>query len=272
MIQVENCQLLLSCCNQNGGLYLLDFKDKQYDLIKILDVECRGIVKYGKYFLVVSNSEGIFILDDKLKIIKQKTSHKGLDYHGAAIKNDMAFIVETGTNSIGVYDLRKDLLKIDEIRFSPNKITDVCHVNDLFIVDDSLFVSMFSYPNHSADGGVIIEYSLKDRKIINFIYEKLSQPHSVLFHNNHLYYCNSVKFTVHQNDKEIFKSLGYTRGLAIHKQTMFIGQSESRHLDKLLQDHTNILFECGIYVHNLTTKLSSFISLPSSEVYGILII
>jgi hypothetical protein len=73
----------------------------------------------------------------------------------------MVFIVQTSTNSIGVYDLRKGLLKIDEIRFSPNKNNDVCHINDLFIASNSIFLSMFSYPDRLAVGGVIIEYSLK---------------------------------------------------------------------------------------------------------------
>lgn len=272
MIQVENCQLLVSCCNQKGGLYFLEIKDNKPFLTKVLNVECRGIAKYGEQFIVTSNLGGIFVLDEHFKIVKQKHSNKELDFHGVAVKDEKAFIVETGTNSIGIYDLQNDLFKIDEIRFSDNTKKDVCHINDLFIVDDSLFVSMFSYPSHLTSDGVIIEYSIKNRKIINFIFEKLSQPHSVLFHNNHLYYCNSAKFTINQNDKEIFKSLGYTRGLAIREKNMFIGQSESRHLDELLKEHTNILFECGIYVHNLSTKLSSFISLPSSEVYGILVI
>jgi hypothetical protein len=38
---------------------------------------------------------------------------------------------------------------------------------------------------------------------------------------------------------------------------MFVGQSESRQIPVLLNKHTNILLDCGIYVHDISTKLSS---------------
>jgi hypothetical protein len=272
MINIGDCRLLVSCCNQNGGLYLLTCKKNKFELMKILDVECRGIAKHGDNFLVISNTDGIFMLDNDFNIHKQKSFSKELDFHGVAIKNDKAFIVETRTNSIGVYSLHDDIRKIDELKFSHNKYRDVCHLNDLFFHGERLFVSMFSYPYRTTLNGVILEYSLTDRKIKKIIHDKLSQPHSVLFYNDNLYYCDSARFQVKQDEKVIFNSLGYTRGLAIHNQTMFIGQSESRHLEQLLKDHTNILLDCGIYIHDLSGKLSSFIHIPSPEIYSLLII
>lgn len=284
MIPIDDCQVLITCCNQNGGLYLVHFKDQQYELKKVLNVECRGIAKYGSSFVVISNTDGLFILDEKLNIIKHKTLSTALDLHGVAIDNDKAYIVETKTNSIGVYDLKSNMERIDEIIFSPEN-EDVCHVNDLFIASDKLYVSMFSYPlkkkclpfagyppQKTIYQGVIIEYSLQKRKVVKIYYDKLFQPHSVLLYENQLYYCVSGKFLVKRNEKIIFKCLGYTRGLAVKNQMMFIGQSESRHIEVLLKEHTNLLLDCGIYVFNISTKLSSFIHIPSEEIYGILII
>ncbi|MFP3122358.1 TIGR03032 family protein [Ectobacillus funiculus] len=284
MIPIDNCKLLITCCNENGGLYLIQFKDQQYELKKILNIECRGVAKYGSSFVIISNTDGILILDENLNIIKRKALPKELDLHGVAIDNDKAYIVETKTNSIGIYDLQNNLERIDEITFSPEN-EDVCHVNDLFIANGKLYVSMFSYPlkknflsfvsyspQKTIQQGVILEYSLQERKISKICHDKLFQPHSVLLYDDQLYYCVSSKLLVNRNEDVIFKGLGYTRGLAIKNQMMFIGQSESRHLEILLEEHTNLLLDCGIYVHDIDTKLSSFIHIPAKEIYGILIV
>lgn len=215
MIPIDDCQVLITCCNQNGGLYLAYFKDQQYELKKVLNVECRGIAKYGNSFVVVSNTDGIFILDEQLNVIKHKALSTSLDLHGIAIADDKAYIVETKTNSIGVYDLQNNMERIDEIIFSSEN-EDVCHVNDLFIANDKLYVSMFSYPlkkkclsfasystQKTINQGVIIEYSLRKRKIVKVFHDKLFQPHSVLLYENQLYYCVSGKLLVKRNE-EIF--------------------------------------------------------------------
>ncbi|WP_285768399.1 DUF4915 domain-containing protein [Peribacillus sp. SI8-4] len=284
MIPIDDCKLLISCCNHKGGLYLLQIKHQQYEMKKVLDVGCTGIAKYGSLFVVISNSHGIYILDENVKVIKNKPLSTELDLHGVAINNDKAYIVETKTNSIGIYDLKNDLERVDEIRFSPVN-EDVAHVNDLHIANEMLYVSMFSYPprksltsfpsylsHKTIPRGVILEYSLEERKVGKLCHEKLYQPHSVLRHDDHLYYCVSGEFLVKRNNENIFKCLGYTRGLAVKDQTMFIGQSESRHIPILLKKHSNVLLDCGIYVHDISTKLSSFIHIPSEEIYGIVVI
>ncbi len=174
--------------------------------------------------------------------------------------------------------------RIDEIRFSPEN-DDVCHVNDLYIANDKLYVSMFSYPprknplslasyftNKTIHQGKILEYSLQARNVVKICHDKLLQPHSVLHYDNKMYYCVSGEFLVKRNEEDIFKCFGYTRGLAVRNQTMFIGQSESRHIPVLLKKTYEHITGCGIYVHDIPTKLSSFIHIPSEEIYGILVI
>lgn len=279
MIPIDDCQLLISCCNHKGGLYLVHFKQQQPEIKKILNVGCTGITKYGSSFVVISNSHGIFILDENLNVIMNKALSTELDLHGVAIDNDKAYIIETKTNSIGIYNLKNNLERIDEIRFSPEN-DDVCHVNDLYIANDKLYVSMFSYPPRKNSlsfanktyQGVILEYSLQERKVVKICHDKLLQPHSVLHYDNKMFYCVSGEFLVKRNEEDIFKCLGYTRGLAVRNQTLFVGQSESRQIPVLLNKHTNIMLDCGIYVHDISTKISSFIHIPSEEIYGILVI
>ncbi|MFX3624585.1 MAG: DUF4915 domain-containing protein [Ectobacillus sp.] len=284
MIPIINCQLLVSCCNQNGGLYLINFQNRQYELKKVLHAECRGIAKYRNHFVAVSNKEGIFILDESLNIMKQKKQNEDLDLHGIAIDHNKAYIVETGTNSIGIYDLQNNIEKIDTIEF-PAENNDTYHINDIFLLHDTLYISMFSAPprkhflpfvkpspDKAPEQGAIIKYCLKTKKIIHICHDKLFQPHSVQLHKDDLYYCVSAKLQVKRNSEVIFNALGYTRGLALKNGTMFIGQSESRHIERLLQEHTNLLFDCGVYVHDIHTKLSSFIHIPAQEIYGLLVI
>lgn len=275
-----DCQLLITCCNQEGGLYVTDFKNGIYSIKKVLNLDCRGIAKYKDYFVLVSR-DMIFILNKTLDIIETKKLAEMLDLHGVAIYNDQAFIVETKTNSIGIYDLKKNMERVDEIKFSPEN-DDVCHINDICIQDDKAYISMFSYNTRNSfpskilkdsyTKGVILEYSLLYRKIISIRQKNLFQPHSVKIYNGELYYCTSAKFLVQKNEENIFKGQGYLRGLDINNEIIFVGQSESRHVDMLLKEHFNILFDCGIYIHNISTKLSSFIHVPSKEIYQILII
>jgi hypothetical protein len=269
MIQSDAGEFLISCCNQQGGLYKLTLSEKKYEAKKVLNFECRGIAKYGQNLLVASNSEGLFLLDKELKIIKQKSVNPQLDLHGAVVKGDYAFIVETGTNSIGVYDLDK-LDKVDEFSFSPFKDRDICHVNDLCLYDDRLLVSMFYYPDDKAADGAIVEVSLKERKVSAALYNSLKQPHSVVIQDSDVYYCISEGFQVFRNDKPIFKGMGYTRGLAVFNNTMIIGQSKTRNLTNLLKTHQNILYDCGVYIFNMDTRLTTFIPIPSEEIYGVL--
>jgi hypothetical protein len=284
LINVKDCQLLITCCNQNGGLFLINFHEQQYEVKKILDGEFRGIAKFGNCYVLVSGSNGIFILDKTFNIINHKQIAGKLDFHGVSVYKDRAYIVETKTNSIGIYDLQENIEKIDEIKLS-NENHNVCHVNDLFIKKDILYVSMFSKPSiinkkffwrnflqkKCTEQGMIIEYSLR-KKVIEICQDKLFQPHSIQINNDQLYYCVSAKFLVKKNEDVIFNCYGYTRGLAIKDQIMFIGQSKSRNLDVLTTENTNIMLNCGIYIHNISTRQSFFIEIPAEEIYGMLIV
>lgn len=272
MLQVKDFNALISCCNQNGGLYHLKRQKGMNALQIILDIECRGIARYGKGFVVASNEEGIIFLDESLNVVNFSHAGKGLDLHGIAISGDFAYLAETKLNCIGIYDLSNGLNRVDEICFSSNRATDICHINDIFIEGNSLFVSMFHLPGQFNVGGGVVEYSLKKKKVKNVLYEGISQPHSVMLYKNDLYFCNSEEFSVRKENNILFKCLGYTRGLAVQNETVLIGQSITRHINKLLEKHPNISSDCGVYLLNMNNKLSTFVPIPSLEIYGIIFI
>lgn len=38
MIPIDDCKLLISCCNHKGALYLVQFKHQEYEIKKVLNV------------------------------------------------------------------------------------------------------------------------------------------------------------------------------------------------------------------------------------------
>jgi hypothetical protein len=273
MFTMPDCNILVTCCNINGGLYHLQIKDNKYSLRKLLNKECRGIVKYKDHFVLVT-ATSILRLDSAFNIVKQKQV-PGYDCHGLAIHEDKLYIVESRFNCIGIYNIAH-FQRVGEVAFSHKK-SDVNHINDLFIDNNRMFISMFSHikpwrqtVQHS---GVILECSLLDNTKKRLHQSNLTHPHSVIFRKGKLYYCNSGRFEVRENSKVIFTSSGYTRGLAFYSDKfLFVGQSESRNAvltAKNLTNTSDIRFKCGIQAYDCSLKDSRFIPLPSKEVNSI---
>jgi hypothetical protein len=261
-------KLLVSCVNEKGGLYKLEWNGDTYSLKKIIEGSCRGVARYNDHFVAVMD-HAILVLNKSLDTIRGKQAHTEVEYHGAFVHNDKAYIVETKLNTIGIYDL-SDFSRKGELSFDPVG-QDVNHFNDLYIDDkgDRMLLSMFTlkglWRNEKENSGVIVKYDLKDNTIERVLFQHLSRPHSVIRHEGHVYYCNSATFEVKKDNDTIFTADGFTRGLAVTDRYLYVGQSDSR----LIVPARNC--ECGIYRidrNDMRDKL--FIPLPSHEVYGIL--
>jgi hypothetical protein len=252
--------MLITCCNQEGALYSLEWKKEKFKLTQILQDNCRGIKQFGNKFVYVTEFT-IFILDSNFHVVLTKKADKIMDYHGVFIYENKAYIVETAFNSIGIYDL-SDLSRMGEITFPPRG-QDANHINDLFIMGDTMFLSMFSLEERWGERehlGLILSYSLRGKKVKQVHYENLSRPHSVICHDKQIFYCNSLKFEVKRGNDVIFNAAGFTRGLAIKDPYIFIGQSLYR---------PNKNGDCGIHIFDQVHNTKQFIHLPSDEVYDI---
>jgi hypothetical protein len=273
MMNSLDCNLLISCCGNRGALYRVTIRNQAYQWVKIADGQFRGITCCGNQFLILGDQQ-ILLFNEQMKPIKHSKILGTADYHGARVIGNLAYVVETGYNAIGIYNI-ENLEIIGKIRFSQLNY-DVNHVNDIYIEDDSLFVSMFSLkePWRNKDGldGVILEYSLKEDKVIKIHYRQLSQPHSVLYYKGDLFYCNSREFEVKQEGKLLFKAQSFTRGLAVTDQFLFVGQSLSRNMNtKQFNEAVKNNIKCGIHIIDRFSQENLFIPLPSVEVYGILL-
>lgn len=270
----SNCSLLVTCCNSDGGLYLINLTKKSYSQVKLLDGDFRGIGKYNENYVIATDTQGIILLDNDFKVINSTNYNDAPDYHGLTIHNNNAYVVETRRNTIGIYNL-PDLDRVDEIRMSMEE-NDVFHVNDLIIKDDNLFLSMFSnygeWRKSSIYSGVIISFPLNNTEKPVVLQRNLKYPHSIVVQGNNLLYCNSANFEVKENNQVIYKGTGFTRGLALKSDMIYIGQSESRNVEDVRNDNNNISLDCGVIAFNRKERISKFIPLPSEEVYGIMVL
>lgn len=257
-------KLLVSCVNDNGGLYNLEWKHGDYTLTKIISGSFRGIAQCGEHFIVVMERV-ILKLDQNFNVLRGVRADNNAEFHGVFIQNGKAYIVETELNSIGIYDLA-NLSRTGEILFMPAG-EDFNHINDLYMDNDTILFSMFTidgkWRSKPENCGVILSYNLEHCTIDQVLFKSLHRPHSVIRHKGHIYYCNSSKFEVKRDEETIFHADGFTRGLAIVDRFLFVGQSYSRLAGGKICD-------CGIHMIDLASHTSTFIPVPSVEVYGIL--
>lgn len=255
---------LVSCCNALGGLFKVDPNTEEYE--KLLDEDCRGIARYKDHYVLATTSSGLILLDNKFHVISTDRT-TSLDYHGVAVVKNLAYVVETHRNAIGIYRL-PDFKKIQDMQLFPLE-GDVLHMNDLFIQRDRLFVSMFSLDGPwqlqtEKPSGGIMEFSVATKQLVQVHFpHTVHHPHSVRLYKGKLLYCSSYPGEVKHGDKVVFRTSGYARGLYRGAKQMGIGNSQSRRKNEKQQ-------QAGIYIYSGAEEPTRFIALPALEVYGIL--
>ncbi|MED1782903.1 DUF4915 domain-containing protein [Brevibacillus fortis] len=273
---MEKCKLLVTCSSVNGGLYALEINEGCFLLTKLLTDNCRGIARWGAHF-VMATYDDLNLLDENGRILVRSKSNP-MDYHGVFVHNHKAYIVETRTNSIGIFN-PLTLNREDEIRFSQEN-RDIYHVNDLWIQGNRLFVSMFSFEKEwrttEGPSGVVMEYCLDKGQITHIHDQKLSKPHTVVLDEDALYYCNSLEFEVRKDKEVIFRCNGFTRGMELYGDILFIGQSVTKKItvnhEKDIQHHLHVSLDSGIHVFDRVQKVSKMIPIPNSQPYSLLIV
>lgn len=270
-------KLLISCpkdANDPGGLYIVDFELNT--ISQILVGDCRGIAPYIHGYFIATNSNGILKLDKQFNVLNQYES-PSLDLHGAMIDGheSLLYVVETKHNTIGIYKI-DPFMRIDEIKIS-HYDTDHNHINDIWIESDSMYVSMFSFEHNwrRVEGtydGVIAEYDIPTKSFKKIIHSGLQLPHTVKIINGDIYYCDSLNLNIKRDDSTIAQFNGFTRGLAYDDWHFYVGQSELRHLEKIVKKLNNVTLDCGIHIFDPISHTSRFFKIPANQIYEIIII
>lgn len=278
-------RLLVSCPASGpdeGGLFLLDFKHNS--LRKLYTGSCMGMVWLSDRLFITTDDNQIITMNHHFQLLT-KTKHPKLDFHGIAKLNEhILLIVETAVNAIGCYEADTGK-RLGEIRFNLAD-RDIHHINDIWLEGSTLYVSMFSpfdkwYLDPTSKTGGIVAVDLTGfdpckildvNPVNHVVVEGLFMPHTVMVHKHELIYCDSMAFRTIIGRHNLIQLSGFTRGLAITKDAIFIGQSRMRHVLRIPHEFSNCCLDGGIHVYNPEIRISRFVTLPAQQVYQILVI
>lgn len=259
-----------------GGIYL--FNTKTHKLKNMYQGHFRQIVEVNsRYYVVEYTQKMLYVFDNNFNFIKKvkldqsninklKPHYCGLAYHEAS---KQFFVANSGNDTISIYEYPSlQLKKLIYISEKTKKAGGgLHHINDLTVIEDSLFVSCFSvsgsWKKGILDGG-IFEYNISDLlEKPNILINNLWKPHSVEHCENKVCYLDSMKgnFWI-GNQNKAGKFNGFIRGLAFDGKYYFIGQSEDMYTSELFGIKNNIMLNAGVYLYDQKTKVSRFYSFP----------
>ena len=257
--------LLVSCPNQDGGMYLSNNKG---EFKKICNYLTTGFAVKKNYFIRSFQTEHSILYVNNLDTNKE-THFKTSDPHDVKIIDNLIYQIETKNNSINIFDLNFNILKT--ISFPGEN--DSMHLNCINKINANIYFSCFGdfkkekeynkFKNKSK--GYISNLNTKEKVI-----KKLNQPHSILQNQNKIYLFSSAdsKLKIFNKDFKIIKTIklkGYLRGLEITDKIIYVGSSASRNIEKSINNDFAEIFALDINTHE---KISSII-IPSNEIYDI---
>ena len=270
-------QLLVTVTGKNGGLYLLNTRSGSYNIVH--KGSMRGITVVDDFIWIVTDREGLWKLDFNLNIL---VKFENIDFYQPCgltfdVKSNSFFVANTGTDEIFVIDANNGVVTKKIPLSDRYSITgkEQHHINDLIIINNSLFVSMFSksgfWRNDIYDGGIKIYDLTKDMFCSDF-YTELIKPHSIECFEDKIYYCDSFNGIVYRGTSEIIgKFHGFLRGIEKNGDLLYVGQSRNRHTDESFRlDHpTNI--NTGIIIYLIKDKIYRFVNINDvTDIYGII--
>jgi hypothetical protein len=260
----------------HGGIYCVRETADYPQVTKIHQGNTHGLIKEGEHYVFTSQGEGILFLSKDFKLVHQIPLKSALRPHGLRKYGDYWVLVSSYQDAIiGVDAYGK---KMFEHKLS-DKINDYGsaqhHCNDLFIINDFAFVSMFSitgnYKRNRFDGG-IVEINLKTgerRVLIN----GLTMPHSVVCDNDGFKVLNSFKGTLLGDNFEILATLpGFVRGFDTDSSYFYLGESKNRNFSRLQTGRSPVSIDSKITIVNKAYGFSRSVPLPRfiSEIHALI--
>ena len=264
-----------------GGVYEIKVNGDKWKYKKVISGNCYGLIKFNDNYICVDTERGIIEFDANYKILRSKKIPEGLRAHGIRYSKTYNRFYIVGSYIDGVIVLDADFNVVDTISISHKKDrygTARHHCNDCLVVEDSLYISMFSktgnYKNDVFDG-CILEYDFVTKKIIGDVAQGLWMPHNVQLINGSIHVLNSLKGELLTNNLQVVgKFPAFARGLDYDGQYYYVGQSRNRNYSKNIGVSKNISIDAGIIVFDEFTKVSRLLQLPPriSEIHSIVVL
>ena len=259
-----------------GGIYLIEESDGYPIIKKIYEGNTHGLINNEGGYVFSCQGKGLIFLNSKFEEIKKIELRAGLRPHGIRKYKDLWVLVSSYKDSIiGVNDKGEEVFeyklssKIESFESAQH------HCNDIDIVGDYAYVSMFSltgnWKRNSFDGG-IMEINLLNGEMKPLI-TGLTMPHSVTCDETGFKVLNSFKGTLLGNDFNVLATLpGFVRGLDSDDTYYYIGESKNRNFSRLETGRTPVSIDTKITIINKKFGFcrSLYLPKPISEVHSVI--
>jgi hypothetical protein len=255
--------LVISSPNDIGGISLV-VKNR------IFSVDTRsttGLYIDDEFCIKAIQPQKIEISDYKnTKVISNEMFD---DIHDVLVTEDGIYLVGTMRNIVVLLDKKnydiKETWKIDGE-------DDSCHINCLSLLNGNVIYSTFGrFKNHRGyKGNTSNAGFVADLRTGNVIIDELSQPHSIISFDNKIILANSQEKELRLYDatgtlERIIKLDGYTRGIYIDNDIIFVGLSSSRNI----QDISSVDTATIIALELFSFKKIGELKLLKNEIYDI---
>ncbi|GIU50566.1 MULTISPECIES: DUF4915 domain-containing protein [Shewanella] len=260
-----------------GGIYLIQETDEYPSAKQLFKGNTHGLIRHDdEGFAFSSQGDGIMLMNKDFEVCHQIELPEGLRAHGLRKYKSLWVIVSSyGDCIIGVNHQGKEVFKYKFSEKLARFGSAQHHCNDIFIVDDFAYVSMFSvtgnWKRNSFDGG-IIEVDLITGEM-NVIINNLTMPHSVICDEFGLKVLNSFKGTLLGNNFDVLATLpGFVRGYDSDHEYHYIGESKNRNFSRLETGRTPVSIDTRITIVNKKFNFSRSIQLPKkvSEIHSVI--
>jgi len=262
--------------SRGGGLFINKFNETSIEIKKIVDGSFRQICKYKDNLASINNDGEIIILSNKGKILDKlnikMTNLCGIEY----IESENIFVLCSQTKDIIYLINSKNLKIIDKIKFSDlsgEHKKSFHHINDILYFEGYLYITFFSFSGSWKEGfydGGIAKINLKSKKII-MINNNNFQPHSPAIIDGEIAYVDSgnQKVLLGAHKKELNFN-GFVRGLREFNNLLFVGQSETMYISRLIKLGRLIDLTPGVFIVDRHNNAKRFLpTLGISNIHDI---
>jgi GT2 family glycosyltransferase/glycosyltransferase involved in cell wall biosynthesis len=210
----------------------------------------------------------IAILRDGV-LITRVIDTSDLDLHDLAPAEDSWYAVATLANAVLHLDREGHVLSRHEFGGEPDSmhLNSICNHNGRLLVSAfGRFAEQREYKGRTRGTGLVLDIESGETLI-----DGLSQPHSLVSHGEWLYFCDSERSEVVRwkpgGVEQRVKLPGYTRGLCVAGDNLYVGISRSRNQSERSVESFPSALVAVLHADNL--GLTGYVPFEWDEIYDI---
>lgn len=278
-----NCssKILVSAYGEAGGLYMVNGQTEQYELLR--NGSFRGLLQCPRGTFVATEKGNIFeiISLNPFEMVERYCSEDIVQMHGLAFWKEENMIIAAEAENDRLVLLDSETFEIKSYIPITNKKheygRDNCHINDLAVRGNSVFVSMISRSGWWKKGvydGCILEVDLTGQTNAIQLINDVLFPHSINFIDDSFISLESLTGKIINGRKQVVGQLGgFIRGLDYDKNLFYVGQARNRRLDEATKYIDTLSMDSGIYIFDAVSRMYRFIKMPEKcDVYSIVVL